>query len=98
MLLAGVFLGLLTGALVSLVLLATRRAALRTAVPFGPPLIVGAVLALALAGSGMPMCRPPFGPARACEGRGKGGPVQRLARACEGEGNGPLRIRACCAG
>jgi leader peptidase (prepilin peptidase) / N-methyltransferase len=47
-LLAGVFLGLLTGAAVSLVLLATRRAGWRTAVPFGPPLIVGAVLALSL--------------------------------------------------
>ena len=54
-LLAGVFLGLLTGALVSLVLLATRRAAWRTAVPFGPPLLAGAVLALALAGSGSPI-------------------------------------------
>ncbi|MGZ4507286.1 MAG: prepilin peptidase [Blastococcus sp.] len=49
-LLAGIFLGLLTGALVSLALLATRRAGWRTAVPFGPPLLVGAVLALALAG------------------------------------------------
>jgi leader peptidase (prepilin peptidase)/N-methyltransferase len=47
-LLAGVFLGLLTGALVSLVLLVTRRAGWRTAVPFGPPLMMGAVLALAL--------------------------------------------------
>ena len=47
-LLAGVFLGLLTGAVVSLVLLATRRAGWRTALPFGPPLIVGAVLALSL--------------------------------------------------
>jgi leader peptidase (prepilin peptidase)/N-methyltransferase len=47
-LLAGVFLGLLTGAAVSLVLLATRRAGWRTAIPFGPPLLVGAVLALAL--------------------------------------------------
>ena len=54
-LLAGVFHGLLTGALVSLVLLATHRAALRTAVPFGPPLLAGAVLALALAGSGSPI-------------------------------------------
>ena len=51
-LLAGVFHGLLIGALVSLVLLAVRRAGLRTAVPFGPPLLTGAVLALALAGSG----------------------------------------------
>ena len=47
-LLAGVFLGLLTGAVVSLALLATRRAGWRTALPFGPPLLVGAVLALAL--------------------------------------------------
>jgi len=47
-LMAGVFLGLLIGALVSLVLLATRRAGWRTALPFGPPLLAGAVLALAL--------------------------------------------------
>ena len=47
-LVAGVFLGLLTGALVSLVLLAIRRAGWRTRLPFGPPLMVGAVLALAL--------------------------------------------------
>lgn len=47
-LLAGVFLGLLTGALVSVALLLTRRAGWRTAVPFGPPLLAGAVLALAL--------------------------------------------------
>jgi len=47
-LLAGVFFGLLTGAVVSLALLATRRAGWRTRVPFGPPLMVGAVLALAL--------------------------------------------------
>jgi len=47
-LLAGIFLGLLTGAVVSLALLATRRAGWRTALPFGPPLMVGAVLALAL--------------------------------------------------
>jgi leader peptidase (prepilin peptidase)/N-methyltransferase len=45
-LLAGVFLGLLTGAVVSLALLATRRAGWRTALPFGPPLMAGAVLAL----------------------------------------------------
>ncbi len=50
-LLAGVFLGLLTGAVVSLLLVATRRAGWRTAVPFGPPLLVGAALALALGGS-----------------------------------------------
>jgi leader peptidase (prepilin peptidase)/N-methyltransferase len=48
-LLAGVFLGLLTGAVGSLLLVATRRAGWRTAVPFGPPLLVGAALALALA-------------------------------------------------
>ncbi|TFV87633.1 A24 family peptidase [Blastococcus sp. CT_GayMR16] len=47
-LLAGVFLGLLTGAVVSLALLAARRAGWRTALPFGPPLMTGAVLALAL--------------------------------------------------
>ena len=51
-LLAGVFLGLLTGAVVSLALLATRRAGWRTALPFGPPLLVGAVLALAMGGPG----------------------------------------------
>lgn len=45
----GLFLGLLTGAVVSLVLLATRRAGWRTAVPFGPPLLVGAATAVALA-------------------------------------------------
>ncbi|MGY1772581.1 prepilin peptidase [Blastococcus sp. SYSU D00813] len=47
-LLAGVFLGLLVGAGGSLLLVATRRAGWRTAVPFGPPLLAGAVLALAL--------------------------------------------------
>ena len=47
-LLAGVFLGLLAGAVVSGVLLATRRAGWRTAIPFGPPLLAGAVLALGL--------------------------------------------------
>ena len=49
-LLAGVFLGLLTGAVLSLALVATRRAGWRTALPFGPPLLLGAVLALAMAG------------------------------------------------
>jgi leader peptidase (prepilin peptidase)/N-methyltransferase len=49
-LLAGLFLGLVTGAVLSLVLVATRRAGWRTALPFGPPLLVGAVLALAVAG------------------------------------------------
>ena len=47
-LLAGVFLGLPTGAVLSLLLVATRRAGWRTALPFGPPLLIGAVLALAL--------------------------------------------------
>ena len=47
-LMAGVFLGLLSGAMVSLGLLATRRVGWRTAIPFGPPLLVGAVLVLAL--------------------------------------------------
>lgn len=51
-LLAGVLLGLLVGAGVSLVLLATRRAGWRSAVPFGPPLLTGAALALVLAGTG----------------------------------------------
>ncbi|WP_448623706.1 prepilin peptidase [Geodermatophilus sp. URMC 64] len=50
-LLAGVFLGLVCGALVSIVLLATRRAGRRDAVPFGPPLLLGAAVALTLAGS-----------------------------------------------
>lgn len=49
-LLTGVFLGLVAGAVVSLVLLTTRRAGWRTALPFGPPLIAGAALALALTG------------------------------------------------
>jgi leader peptidase (prepilin peptidase) / N-methyltransferase len=47
-LMAGVFLGLLSGALVSVLLLAGRRVGWRTAIPFGPPLLAGAVLALAL--------------------------------------------------
>lgn len=47
-LMTGVFLGLLTGALVSLALLLTRRVGWRTAIPFGPPLMAGAVLALSL--------------------------------------------------
>jgi leader peptidase (prepilin peptidase) / N-methyltransferase len=49
-LMAGVFLGLLAGAAVSLLLVATRRADWRTPVPFGPPLLVGAVLALLVEG------------------------------------------------
>src|SRR5206468_1892166 len=51
-LLAGVFLGLLVGSAVAVVLLVARRAGLRTAVPFGPPLLIGAVLALVLQGLG----------------------------------------------
>lgn len=47
-LMTGVFLGLFTGAMVSIALLATRRAGWRTAIPFGPPLLAGAVLVLAL--------------------------------------------------
>lgn len=46
----GVFLGLLVGAVVSLVLLVSRRAGWRTAIPFGPPLLVGAAAAWAVAG------------------------------------------------
>jgi leader peptidase (prepilin peptidase)/N-methyltransferase len=49
-LLAGIFLGLVVGSLVSVVLLLTRRAGWRTALPFGPPLLTGAVLALAVQG------------------------------------------------
>jgi leader peptidase (prepilin peptidase)/N-methyltransferase len=51
-LLAGIFLGLVTGAVVALALMATGRAGWRTALPFGPPLLLGAVLALAVAGLG----------------------------------------------
>ena len=53
-LLAGVFLGLVTGAAASLTLIAAGRAGWRTALPFGPPLLVGAVLALALQGQPLP--------------------------------------------
>jgi leader peptidase (prepilin peptidase)/N-methyltransferase len=49
-LLTGIFLGLLVGAVVSVALLVTRRAGWRTAIPFGPPLLSGAVGALLLAG------------------------------------------------
>ena len=49
---AGAFVGLLAGSAGLRGLLATRRAGLRTAVAFGPWLIVGAVVALALAGRG----------------------------------------------
>jgi leader peptidase (prepilin peptidase)/N-methyltransferase len=47
-LLAGLFFGLVAGALISLALLVSRRAGWRTAVPFGPPLLLGAALAIAL--------------------------------------------------
>jgi leader peptidase (prepilin peptidase)/N-methyltransferase len=49
-LLAGVFLGLVVGAVVSGALVAARRIGWRTALPFGPPLLVGAVLAVAVSG------------------------------------------------
>jgi leader peptidase (prepilin peptidase)/N-methyltransferase len=49
-LMACVFVGLLVGAGVSLVLLAARRVGWRTAIPFGPSLLVGAAVALAAAG------------------------------------------------
>jgi leader peptidase (prepilin peptidase)/N-methyltransferase len=45
-----VFAGLLVGALGSVLLIAVGRAGWRTRVPFGPPLLVGAYLALWLAG------------------------------------------------
>ncbi|RBY89059.1 peptidase A24 [Blastococcus sp. TBT05-19] len=47
-LLAGIFLGLLVGAAVSVLLVTTGRAGWRSTVPFGPPLLAGAVLALAI--------------------------------------------------
>jgi leader peptidase (prepilin peptidase)/N-methyltransferase len=43
----GVFAGFLLGMAISLVMLTTRRASLKTAVPFGPMLIFGALLVLA---------------------------------------------------
>jgi leader peptidase (prepilin peptidase)/N-methyltransferase len=49
-LMAGVLVGFLAGALGSLVLMAVGRAGWRSAVPFGPPLLAGAYVALALAG------------------------------------------------
>lgn len=48
--LAGIFLGLLVGALASVALVVVGRATWRSAVPFGPPLLVGAVLALLVGG------------------------------------------------
>jgi leader peptidase (prepilin peptidase)/N-methyltransferase len=50
-LVAGVVLGLLAGALGALVLMAIGRAGWRTAVPFGPSLLLGAALALAVSPS-----------------------------------------------
>lgn len=47
-LVAGVFLGLLIGALGSLLLVVLGRAGWRTAVAFGPPLLAGATVALVL--------------------------------------------------
>jgi leader peptidase (prepilin peptidase)/N-methyltransferase len=48
-LMGAVFAGLLVGALGSVLLIASGRAGWRTRVPFGPPLLVGAYLALWLA-------------------------------------------------
>jgi leader peptidase (prepilin peptidase)/N-methyltransferase len=50
-LLAGVLLGLAAGALGALVLVASRQAGWRTPVPFGPPLLLGAAVALSLSPS-----------------------------------------------
>jgi leader peptidase (prepilin peptidase) / N-methyltransferase len=50
-LLTGILLGLLAGALGALLLIVAGRAGWRTAVPFGPPLLLGAAVALALSGS-----------------------------------------------
>jgi leader peptidase (prepilin peptidase)/N-methyltransferase len=47
-LLAGIFLGLLVGAASSVVLVLIGRASWQSAVPFGPPLLTGAFLALAI--------------------------------------------------
>lgn len=46
----GVFLGFVLGAVGAVLLLVARRAGWRTAIPFGPPLLVGAAVAFALAG------------------------------------------------
>jgi leader peptidase (prepilin peptidase) / N-methyltransferase len=43
----GIFAGFVVGALLSIGLLASRRATMKTAVPFGPMLILGALLVLA---------------------------------------------------
>ena len=44
----GAFAGFLAGGLVSLALLAARRATLATRVPFGPSMVAGALLAIAI--------------------------------------------------
>jgi len=44
----GAFAGVLVGGVVSLALLVTRRADLQTRVPFGPSMVVGALVAIAL--------------------------------------------------
>ena len=49
-LMGGVLAGLMVGALGSLLLIAVGRAGWRTRVPFGPPLLAGAYVALVLAG------------------------------------------------
>lgn len=46
----GIFAGFLIGALVGLALIASRRASLKTAMAFGPMLVLGALLVLALDG------------------------------------------------
>jgi len=43
----GIFAGFLLGALIAVVLLASRRASMKTAVPFGPMLIVGPLVVMA---------------------------------------------------
>ena len=43
----GIFGGFLLGALVAIVMLVTRRGTLKTAIPFGPTLMLGPVLVLA---------------------------------------------------
>ncbi|TFV50403.1 prepilin peptidase [Blastococcus sp. TF02A_35] len=49
-LMAGVLLGLIAGAGASVLLVAAGRATWRSTVPFGPPLLAGAALALAIGG------------------------------------------------
>lgn len=47
----GTFAGFLIGALASLAVLAVRRGGLKSTIPFGPPMIAGALGAILLAGS-----------------------------------------------